>query len=731
MITRITKENAKQYRALFADAVLALQTHDDSYNPIPAGSSVEPILKPEVTYKEVILTEETYIDGYHYIFNENEWKLTNIGEEFKPEQRYAIKEENDSITTLEEYFHYIADLRAIDKKFIILPLEDEENFFHVDANSRIITVPEAFVKNGISVQGDDIAEMLYFKIDRYFDMDDLGEKNAFIEWRLPADPENPNSERMTGVSVPYVLDNNVAPGYVVVGWPIGANLTKFPGQIEFALRFYDSIEEGAVEKLVYSFATMPATAEIKSSLNLDLSTIIADGSALNSEGQINDRLENSELPNDNSPTPVTPVFVDVDVEHMFGDSVHSAEKMEEKLNGYDVYKVYMTDPATGVEKSGNYTVQAVITDTGRLSYAWIKRDSQNEVVLDYKGGEPNAYVEVDYSSEPKADRTYYTLTEEGIAVEFEFGGEVNNFQEAQAKGIQLYERKATIIMNVTYEDDEKEYPPILGTYQARAINRLGRKTARAYSPIALVEGPNIPVIDEEKFSSSEIFEDLKATISVVAETDAHAYNTYKLYQTTESGDTLIASNNSGTFEIEGVAYDENNKEADLKDGYYYVIVESLLNRTTESDTTDQIRVTYPASPVAIKLNDPTYNVGGVVRYDVDKPLEVTITLHPSEENKRVEGVDEIRYQWYEYKAPQGNEEQIRLDLEAAAKGTYQVSVLDELITGATTSVLNIKNTEANEEGMYFCQITNVYNGTEYVQCSKFFDVIDTKFVAQS
>ena len=71
------------------------------------------------------------------------------------------------ITTVDEYFHWIADLGAINRKFTMLPLEElTDDVFIINANTRGINVPNNFKKNGIAVQGDHAAEVVYFKIDR-------------------------------------------------------------------------------------------------------------------------------------------------------------------------------------------------------------------------------------------------------------------------------------------------------------------------------------------------------------------------------------------------------------------------------------------------------------------------------------------------------------------------------------------------------------------------------------
>ena len=75
-------------------------------------------------------------------------------------QRYK----DTKINSLESYFAHIEELISLKKdndpkfgniygrKYTVLPLQEE--YFEIDANSRMIKVPEAFRKNGLGVWGD-------------------------------------------------------------------------------------------------------------------------------------------------------------------------------------------------------------------------------------------------------------------------------------------------------------------------------------------------------------------------------------------------------------------------------------------------------------------------------------------------------------------------------------------------------------------------------------------------
>ena len=710
MITRITKDNAHKYRALFADAVLALQTHNEFGKPITEGGT--PVIEVKQTYEPVVLTAETFIDGYHYIKEGDLWVLTSVGDIFQPQAEYAIlKESNEVITTLEEYFGHITTLRAINNKFVMLPMDDEENYFVINANTRAITVPQSFVKNGISVQGDVVSEIIYFKIDRFYDMDDLATKQVYIEWRT-SEVDN-KGKRIEGVSVPFIVDSNVAPGYVIIGWPISPELTKKAGKIEFAVRFFTMDDtDGNNPELLYSLSTLVATAEVKPTLNLDLKKIALEDSELNYNDLIISRLVDTESNNENAPDPEVPQFTEEAFFYHSGTGYNVIEKINDEGQDYDSYKVYLTNPITGEELDGTFVLQTKRTgDTGRLNYVWIKRDEENLIDSDYTEKyenqlNANSFVEVDSYEETDPEKVYYQAVE-GLAQDYKeilFTEDKPDLAAFKAldENFKAYERKAIAIVTA---DKDKEP---LGSYQLRAINRLGRKTVKVLSDKIYVMGPEVPQIisDIGTEDSHLIFNSQnKINVEITSENDEHAYTTYTLYRESAPEDVKVTSNTTGKFEISA------------EDGKYYVIVESLLNTVTETAVGDSYRITYPASPVTIKNSESASG-----NYYINEELAVTVEIPSSETGKRTEE-DTITYQWYKYNAPNAN--QFEIDIEAAKNGTYAVrSNLDTLIEGETKASIILANSEENDNGYYFCCVTNTYNGSTSVVCSNFFNVID-------
>ena len=136
------------------------------------------------------------------------------------------------ITTLEEYFSWIRNLGNISKKYTVLPLD--EDHFEINANTRAINIPASFKKNGVAVQGDDLAEVLYFKIDRYFDYMDLNNCDIYIQWETP---KAADGTTIKSASPAYIRDIESEPGKLIFGWALSDAITANSGTLKFSLRF--------------------------------------------------------------------------------------------------------------------------------------------------------------------------------------------------------------------------------------------------------------------------------------------------------------------------------------------------------------------------------------------------------------------------------------------------------------------------------------------------------------
>lgn len=187
----------------------------------------------------------------------------------------AAKDLKMTSLDLDQYLNNLGVLSQISPKYVRLPLYEEghedEEIFQIDANARTIKIPSAFSKNGIGVVSDEFAEILWFKINRYFDIKDFGKADPnevlkdgnlhiLIQWEAP--------DGAKGASFAYAIDKDTDPEYIYFGWAITADhLTAKAGNIKFAVRIMEYGEDG---KVSYSFATQAAAVAVKGNLSFDL-----------------------------------------------------------------------------------------------------------------------------------------------------------------------------------------------------------------------------------------------------------------------------------------------------------------------------------------------------------------------------------------------------------------------------------------------------------------------------
>lgn len=162
----------------------------------------------------------------------------------------------DEVTTLEQLYN-IQTKHAPTNVYLPYP----DNIYNIDLKNRKINGPEF-----ISVERDHKSQILYFKIDRYFDYMDLATTVCVIEYIIPGDFKR----------VPYLY---VVPFYdtakfarenkMIFPWNVGGAATLNAGTIEYAIRFFKVEGNGNQAKLVYNLNTLPAQSKILSSLEGD------------------------------------------------------------------------------------------------------------------------------------------------------------------------------------------------------------------------------------------------------------------------------------------------------------------------------------------------------------------------------------------------------------------------------------------------------------------------------
>lgn len=214
-------------------------------------------------------------------------KTTIIGDEYKELFEKAVTylkdyydEPDPQITNLSQYFNYLDKLTAHGEyEFLRVPVNEEE--FVIDTTSRMIRLPSNINPSNkeitpwtVGVVGDHKAETLWFKVDRYFDGQDLS-----ICFPIEGEPEKDlgrtyiiwqNGSVYEFDEVKYVhIDEEV----IRFGWVLrDASLYK-DGNLTFAVSFnYHERRDPSGEKPdtsippKYSFNTQYVTIPVQKSM---------------------------------------------------------------------------------------------------------------------------------------------------------------------------------------------------------------------------------------------------------------------------------------------------------------------------------------------------------------------------------------------------------------------------------------------------------------------------------
>lgn len=471
--------------------------------------------------------------------------------------------------------------KGADPSWLILPRD--EDLFEIDANSRKIAIPADFARNGIGVQGDELAEIVYFSIDRYFDITDLYDKDIFIQW------EAPNGDKGLSVTINKTL--NYIPGKVVFGWPIVQEMTKEAGNIKFAVRFYArDMSNTEHPLLVYSFGTLTSTIKINQALDFNITDPeLISKSIIDKNKQIYDNLRDSSAIGLDTPA-AEPVF-DTDAftpvqtgEYDLGQLFKGRAKFDEKINQAPASK-------------------------GTISYSW--RWTNRDATKIEEISDMPIYEKLDEGTVLSDLDQYYT-TEGANYV-------IYNGVSPVPSGTSVYKRFASC------SGDKAGY------YYLKAINFAGRGNTKSLEyntpwAIAFAEIPSFIYT-----SKSAILRDLSqgTNISIEAKTNDNGTFVYQWKRSeTEGGEYTDVSNaKENTLNVKQV-------------GYYKLKAINTKNKDEAAAISDPIRVTMSASEIRnikFEINGELYNPGDDV--NVTKGVLVKVIYD------ELENSDNVTFKW--------------------------------------------------------------------------------------
>ena len=127
----------------------------------------------------MIVNENINAESYKKLFMEAEAFLESKGIVNSDKSKIRIQDIND-------YYAHMQDFFSKDGwQFVMFATEKgivNEQPLTINLDSRSISVPAA-VASCASVQKDQLAEMLIFEVDRFFDIMDLSNTEIFVQWK--------------------------------------------------------------------------------------------------------------------------------------------------------------------------------------------------------------------------------------------------------------------------------------------------------------------------------------------------------------------------------------------------------------------------------------------------------------------------------------------------------------------------------------------------------------------
>ena len=567
-------------------------------------------------------------------------------------KEYDVEHPDVQITTIQQYFNYLKKLvdledkhEDIDPMFTMIPAY--EGTFVIDANTRNITTPPEFV-NGVGVQGDDIAEIIYFEIARYFDAVDLATMDILIQWARPGS-EADGTDGNQNLALPYKRSLKLKQGHIVFGWPITKEMTEESGDIIYSIRFYKKEMDDYThefKRLVYSFSTSPARLKIKKGLDFDISESTLK--ALESTN-MNDRIYNN----------------------LRGAIAITKEKVAEPVFQYYKYSIGGGQPITLVEKNKVLDLEDNLLFITRASVESVPENvhAGQSISYEWYNGSANTFDknaisvmgETQYISAQNLSynpyEIYYVLT----------NPDTNTYSNAEKYLDQnITETYFNSNKNQLYVKESTYAPNTAGYYYCKAINSYGAESLEeAISDPWYVPYPNKPEFvggyEKQVFDKNK---PLRVSLSNIdPEKEKQTYQWKKL---SEQGEYLPIN---GATNLEYQPDDE---------GTYQLFVTNTRNNASSSNSTSDIEAIHePAKPIitGFLLNGEKHDADTLIN-----GVAINSKLSIQRDTTQTKYYGDITYQWG--------------------------------VNGKDIEDANSEELTITSSGIYYCRVTNTYCGKD-------------------
>lgn len=539
--------------------------------------------------------------------------------------------------------------QTLGRRYAILPLD--EAYFKIDANQRTIDIPKEFKNHGLAVQGDESAEIIYFKIHRYFDFMDLNNTEIYIQWQQGLEQNAP-----TGLSNEWVRDIESDPDYLIFGWALDSTITEKAGSLKFSIRFIDwktnpetgeYILDSEGNKIIsYSLSTKETTATINPGLDLNITpTNIASV-----EEMISRRVKRARVVGtDKADLPIFTLKLIDWIKAKEGSVVKEVD-----------LKPLLDEQGNPIKDSENYElqIQAYSPDAGRITYEWYNIDESIVNSLNTEDKYERIIASLEEPFQTEIGHTYYVID-----------SKTNKY----IPDSNIVSGKETITDSNHFER--------YGYYKA---TKAGNYIGVAKNDISF-DSASLPILSSEKIN--EEYGPIKipyATKANITIKEDQKYTGYIIGKTSTKLEPIVTKgNNKDELSYQWYKQWENNEKErvdgaiensyevlDGSQGYYTLHVFSKRNNNIVETPSNSFLVTLPAMVPNVTYNKTSASVG--------EEIEANAIFTNDYQN----GLNRLTYQWCKEKI-----------------GGY-----DDIPNATSKKYIPLDN------GNYKCKITNTYNG---------------------
>lgn len=474
---------------------------------------------------------------------------------------------------------------------------------------------------------------------------------------------------------------------MIFGWALNSHITKNPGTVKFAVRFYKlQPDDNGNPEITFSMSTLTQNITINPALDYTIkngefdSKVVYDDSIM-----IKKRLTDSVTPEGLQPAETPYFLVDFPLFNADDDAWGVFDLTDENGEVIRTYSLvdFKVNRGNGKPDGYLFRVQAGSDDAGVISYQWFRRpldaspESEEEKLngtevylptedLYFSDSHPY-YVEQYVEGSTIPAYVVYPITVEQIGEPIESNGEP----------LKLFEKFNEYDATKT------------GYYRVEAVNRVGIAKKAKQSNLVKIPGPE-PLqlrhdeISEDGYISIYLDDSGSANLNMVGYTDqagdtvTYVWNNVETALAAPLREVSVEQDTGDTFSITGVPFDGRA----MYDETFFVTVDALRNTDRTPTQTVNYRVTDPAhAPIVDVVNSNIMKRNG-------ETAELGLNIS-------VDGMvsDELTYQWYKLKFDEGDPDNMDL-------------ANDVLIPGATRATY-----DAIDPQVYYCMVTNHVNNS--------------------